>query len=343
MTAKQPNFTEILVLVTPHFNLAATMAFLDQFRAANYLAGKQHFRWCIASEKGGLCRASNGIRIAVEPLQTQRQARPDIVLVSSSWTPEAFSSELLLSAIRRYARTGSYVGGIDTAAFILAEAGLLNGRRATVHYEHIDSFGENYPRIDVCEDLYVHDGNVGTCCGGAAAGDYALSLLRGLVGDALTNDCAKYLFHSNLRGPGAHQTDEHLEPLGNTAPQKVRDAIEIMERHLETPISIPALCVRAGISQRQLNRLFRKYVKTSPQLYYRDIRLDRARGLVTQTELPIAEISLASGFASQVHFSRAYKARFGASATQDRIEGRVPFEFRAWPMYRPPDSDKNGD
>lgn len=335
MQKKQPDVTEILVLVTPHFNLAATMTFLDPFRAANYLAGKTHFRWCLASEGQETCRASNGVEIAVEPLEAQRQARPDIVLVSSSWTPEAFANEALLSVLRKYARSGSYIGGIDTAAFILAQAGLLNGRRATVHYEHIDAFGERFPEVEVSEELFVNEGRVGTCCGGVAAGEFALFLMRALVGDALTNDCAKYLFHSHLRGPGVHQTDDHLEPLGNTAPPKVRKAVEIMERHLEVPISIPELCEAAGISQRQLNRLFRDYVKTSPQQYYRDIRLDRARGLVTQTELPISEVALASGFSSQVHFSRAYKARFGLSATRDRIEGRVPFEFRAWPMYRP--------
>ena len=174
-----------------------------------------------------------------------------------------------------------------------------------------------------------------SCCCGVAAGEFALFLLHGFVGDALTNDCAKYLFYNNLRGAGTHQTDGQLEPLGNTAPPKVRAAIAIMERHLETLISIPDLCKQAGVSQRQLNRLFQAYVKTSPQLYYRDIRLDRSRGLVTQTELPISEIAQASGFPSHVHFSRAYKKRFGLSPRQDRVEGRVPFEFRAWPMYRP--------
>ncbi len=335
--------TEILVLVTPHFNLAATTTFLDPFRAANYLGGKQLFQWCIASEAGEMCRASNGLEIAVKPLDALRQTQPDIVVVSSSWTPEAFTSEPLLSAIRKFARTGSYIAGIDTAAFILAEAGLLQGRRATVHYEHIDAFGEKYPQTEICEDLFLHEGSLGTCCGGAATGEFALFLLRGIMGDALTNDCAKYLFYRNLRGPGAHQTDDHLEPLGNTAPPKVRKAIEIMERHLETLISIPELCKLAGVSQRQLNRLFQEYVKTSPQLYYRDIRLDRSRGLVTQTELPISEVALACGFPSHVHFARAYKRRFGLPPSRDRIEGRVPFEFRAWPMYRPASLLQNGE
>lgn len=107
-----------------------------------------------------------------------------------------------------------------------------------------------------------------------------------------------------------------------------------MEDHLEAPLSIAMICQRLGVSHRQLNRLFANYVRKTPVLYYRDIRLDRARGLVTQTNLSMAEIAQASGFGGQVHFSRAYKERFGLPPTRDRVEGRIPFEFRAWPMHR---------
>ncbi|MEM7178562.1 MAG: GlxA family transcriptional regulator [Pseudomonadota bacterium] len=334
MRRRQPDPIEILFLVTPHFNLASTMAFLDPFRVANYLGGRVHFTWRMAAEQGGMCRASNGLAIEVEPLDAVKRSLPRLAVVTSSWTPEAFASAPLLALIRRWSRSGCYLGGIDTGAFILAEAGLLNARRATVHYEHIDAFGERFPDVDLCEDLFVEEDGLGTCCGGAASMDFALALLRELAGDALANDCAKYLFHTTVRGPGTHQTDPHLEPLGNTAPPKVRRAIEIMERHLETPISIAEVCRQTDISQRQLHRLFQACVRTSPQLYYRDIRLDRARGLVTQTELAMSEVALASGFANQVHFSRAYRARFGIPPSRDRIEGRVPFEFRAWPMHR---------
>ena len=341
MTRPISDPVDILLVVTPHFNMAGTMAFIDPFRAANYLGGRVLFRWHLASETGGLCYASNGLAVDTVGFDEVRDTQPKLVIVSSSWTPEAFASPALKSLLRWFARAGCYIGGIDTAAFILADMGLLQGRRATVHYEHIDSFGERFPDVEVSEDLFVHDGKVGTCCGGSAAADFALLLLRDMAGDAITNDCAKYLFHAAVRGSGTHQTDTRLEPLGNTAPPKVRKAIEIMERHLEDPIPIPEICRQTDISQRQLDRLFRSYVKTSPQLYYRDIRLDRARGLVTQTELPMSEVALACGFASQVHFSRAYRARFGLAPTKDRIEGRVPFEFRAWPMYRKSDGAAN--
>jgi transcriptional regulator GlxA family with amidase domain len=107
-----------------------------------------------------------------------------------------------------------------------------------------------------------------------------------------------------------------------------------MEENLEDALSIPQICTRLRVSQRQLDRLFAQFVRKGPVLYYRDMRLDRARSLVTQTDMKLSEIAVASGFSSQAHFSRAYRERFGLAPRTDRVEGRVPFEFRAWPMHR---------
>lgn len=321
----------ILIVVAPHFNMMATMGFIDPFRAANYLEGRARFRWQVCSEHGGSCLASNGVEVGTEPLP---QDRFDMIVVSSSWTPERHSTPTLHSALRLWSRQGATLAALDTGAFILAEAGLLTGKRATVHYEHIDAFGETHPECEVSEELFVFDGNRLTCSGGSASVDFALNILRGLEGDAAANDAARYLLHQSVRPVASPQNAAPVEPLGNTAPGSVRRAIAIMEKNLETPLPIAEVCRQARISHRQLDRLFRDYVKKTPQLYYRDIRLDRARGLVTQTEMPLSEVAVASGFANQVHFSRAYKTRFGLPPLKDRIEGRVPFEFRAWPMHR---------
>jgi AraC family carnitine catabolism transcriptional activator len=324
----------ITLLVVPHFNMAATTGFIDPFRIANYLEGEALFRWDVVSEAGGFCHASNGLTLQTGKLSDVASERRDMVVVSSSWTPDAHGGPTLHAALWRWARQGATLGGIDTGAFILAEAGLLDGKRATVHYEHIDAFGELYPETELTEDLFVYDGNMISCSGGSASVDCALNILRGTHGDALANATARYLFHQSVRPPGSQQNTELVEPIGTTTPRHVRRAIALMEQHLEHPMPIADICNAAGVSHRQLDRLFQTYVKKSPAAYYRDIRLDRARGLVTQTDLPLAQVALASGFASQVHFSRAYRTRFGLPPRQDRIEGRVPFEFRAWPMHR---------
>ena len=324
----------LLILATPYFNLGATTGFIDPFRAANYLQGRALYDWTLASEAGGPCPASNGIEVATQPLAELSDRRFDIVILSSSWTPERNSSPRLHAQLWQWALSGSTLGALDTGAFILAQAGLLKDRRATVHYEHIDALGEMYPTVNVSDALFVFDGNRITCAGGAASTDFALHILSGTHGDAVANGAARYLFHQSMRPPGSTQNAGASEPLGSVTPVTLRRAISAMEAHLETPLSIAEIAAEAKVSHRQLNRLFDTYVGKTPSLYYRDIRLDRARGLVTQTDMALSQVALASGFSSPVHFSRAYKERFGLPPRQDRVEGRVPFEFRAWPMHR---------
>ncbi|WP_127112789.1 GlxA family transcriptional regulator [Shimia sediminis] len=331
------------LIVTPNFNMAATMGFVDPFRAANYLEGITLFTWEFVSETGGECLSSNGVGIGTKSLLSVRDVPADFLILSSSWTPEDYGSDVIQTALRHAARRGGTIGAIDTGAFVMAKAGLLAGRRATVHYEHIDAFQELYPDVEVSENLYVFDGNRISCCGGAASVDFALHIIQGIHGSGLANAAARYVFHPNLRERGTPQNPQTHEPLGSTVPEAVRRAIKVMEDNLEEPMLIPEICRLAEVSHRQLDRLFSQYLKKTPALYYRDIRLDRARGLVTQTTLSMGEIAVASGFASQVHFSRAYKDRFGLPPIKDRIEGRIPFEFRAWPMHRKRSSDSFGD
>ncbi len=320
----------ISVLVTPYFNLAATTAFIDPFRVANYLSGKALYSWSFASLGGGPVAASNGM--TVETARATRTA-PQFGVVSSSWTPEAVQGRDMSDLLSAWARGGARMIGLDTGAFVLAGAGLLKGRRATVHYEHIDALAELYPDTQVTEALYEVDGARLTCAGGTACTDLALELVRDAQGAGLANRVARYVFHHTMRGPETTQNPARAEPFGPTAPRAVRRAIDVMEAHLEAPLTVPQVCAAVGVSQRQLGRLFREHVRKSPVQYYRDIRLDRARGLVTQTDLRLSEIAVAAGFSSQVHFARAYHARFGLPPIKDRTEGRVPFEFRAWPMH----------
>ncbi len=330
----QGSTLSIQIIVTPSFNLAATMGFIDPFRAANYLEGQNLFGWSLVSEDGGVCRASNGAEISTLALRDTRNEPADFVIVSSSWTPELYGTAAIQSILHHRARQNVTLGCIDTGAFVLARAGLLQGRRTTVHYEHTDAFQEMFPDAQVTETICEFDGSRISCCGGVATTDFALHIIRNTHGAAIANAAARYVFHADLRDPNTPQNPPEAEPLGKTVPQAVRRAIAAMEAHLEEPLPIPAICAQVEISQRQLDRLFSRHLHKTPALYYRDIRLDRARGLVTQTNMSMAEIAVASGFASQVHFSRAYKSRFGLPPSRDRIDGRVPFEFRAWPMHR---------
>jgi len=318
----------------PYFNLAATMSFIDPFRASNYLEGTTLFRWQIISEKGQAITASNGVEISTTAFEEAELKKTDLLFVSSSWQPERHVTSAIRSCLRDAAKRQTVIGGLDTGAFIIAQSGLLENHTATVHYEHIDAFKELFPKTGVSEALWVIDRNRVTCCGGAAALDLGLQMIRKSHGSALANAAARYVFAPPMRSHGTRQCPDNIEPLGNSVHRGVRAAIDVMEANLETPLPIAEVCRQVGLSHRQLDRLFAQCVRKTPALYYRDIRLDRARGLVTQTELSMSEIAFASGFSSQVHFSRAYKDRFGLPPSKDRVQGRIPFEFRAWPMHR---------
>jgi AraC family carnitine catabolism transcriptional activator len=106
-----------------------------------------------------------------------------------------------------------------------------------------------------------------------------------------------------------------------------------MERHLETPRSLAAIATACGLSQRHMERLFREHTGVTPVRYYMDVRLDRARGMITQTEMSVLQVSVACGFASPEYFARVYRRRFGLTPREDRIAGRVPFQFRSYPAH----------
>ncbi len=310
------------------------MAFIDAFRAVNYLVGTPRFTWSLISTEGSEQVSSNGLGISTIALKDMDRDAVDLVIVSSSWTPELYGDDGMFSALRYWSRRKVTLGALDTGAFILAQAGLLQNRSATVHYEHLDAFIELYPETISSEQLCVFDGDRISCAGGNAAVDFALHIIVATVGELHANAAARYVFHQHLRPISTSQSPSSPEPLGLDAPSSVRSAIALMERHLENPLTLVELCSKVGISQRQLARLFKDYVGKSPVQYYRDIRLDRARGLVTQTALPLSQVAVASGFSNIVHFNRTYRLRFGLPPKRDRVEGRVPFEFRAWPQHR---------
>ena len=321
------------MLLLPDFNAMAAHAFMDPFRAANYLRGASIYRWPLLSLDGEAVTASNGLAVTEVTAFDDSTEELDFLVVNASWTPERFRGRGLQSWLRRQARSGVVMCGIDTGAFVLAYAGLLNGHRATTHYEHMDAYGELFPDSQIEDSLFVLDRDRLTCCGGLAAADMALEIIRQQQGLDLANAAARYIFHDRLRPGDEGQQPTTREPVGYAAPARLREAIILMERNLEQPLSIRELVAQLGLSQRQLERLFRRHTGVSPVRYYVDVRLDRARGLVTQTELPIVDVAAACGFGSAAQFTRTYKQRFGLVPSKDRIESRVPFQFRSFPSH----------
>jgi AraC family carnitine catabolism transcriptional activator len=316
------------MLLLPQFNSLAAHAFIDPFRAANYLRGDRIYDWQFLSLAGGSVTASNEMEIGNTRSITQQAPDFDLLLVNASWTPERFQAPELQSWLRLASRHQVTLGGIDTGAFVLAFAGLLNRHRAVVHYEHLAAFNELFPALETAESLYSIDERRITCCGGTAAVDLALELIRQQDGIELANASARYIFKERLREGSQSQLPRAIEPVGYQVPDKLREAILLMERNVDEPLTQTELAGLLDLSARQLQRIFKQYIGVTPVRYYLNVRLDRARGLVTQTELPIADIAALSGFLRAEQFSRAYLKRFDITPIKDRIEGRIPFQFR---------------
>ena len=316
------------MLLLPGFNSMAAQAFIDPFRAANYLRADKVYAWQFLSPQGGTVIASNGIRIGDTLAISEQAAEYDLLMVNSSWTPEEFQSSKLQTWLRVASRQRVVLGGIDTGAFVLAYAGLLDQQRVVLHYEHLAAFNELFPSIPAEEALYSIDERRVSCCGGVAAIDLALEIIQMQYGIELANAAARYIFHERLRDASEPQVPSRLQPVGYQVPDKVREAILLMERNVEEPLTQDELADYLSLSVRQLQRIFKRHIGLTPIRYYLDIRLERARGLVTQTEMPLMDIAALCGFNHAEHFSRAYRQRFALTPRKDRVEGRIPFQFR---------------
>ena len=316
------------MLLLHGFNSLAAHAFIDPFRAANYLRGNKIYHWDFLSIDGGSVVASNGIEIGDTLAIDQAASEFDMLVVNASWIPEAFQDSRLQSWLRLISREGVMLGGLDTGAFVLAYAGLLGEHRPVVHYEHAAAYDELFPTRPCEESLYSIDARRFSCSGGVASVDLALELIQRQNGIELTNAAARYIFHERMRDASEAQIPRRLQPVGYQVPDKLREAILLMERNIEEPLTQTELAEYLDLSIRQVQRIFRRHLGVTPVRYYLNVRLDRARGLVTQTEMPIMDIAALCGFLRAEQLSRAYAKRFEITPIRDRIEGRIPFQLR---------------
>ena len=240
-----------------------------------------------------------------------------MVFVCSGINVENFADKSVLGWVREEHKRGVSVGGLCTGAYILASAGLLSGRRCAIHWENLPGFQEKFPKADVYADLFEVDGNVWTCAGGTAALDMMLSMIGEDHDENLINAICEQALTDRVRGPHDRQ---RLPLRARLGVQNVRilSIIEMMEANLSEPLTLLEIADYAGLSRRQIERLFRQNMGRSPARYYLEIRLDRARHLLLQSSLPVIEVAVACGFVSASHFSKCYRELYGRSPQQER-------------------------
>jgi AraC family carnitine catabolism transcriptional activator len=306
---------DIAFLLIPRFSMIALFSALEPLRVANRFAGDV-FAWRFVSMDGEAVAASNGIPVSVTA-GIGAIGKPDVMIACASYEQEAGMTRPVFNEVRRLARNGTLLGGVDTGAFLLAGAGVLDGHRATAHWETLPAFRESYPHIDVADETYVIDRGRMTASGGAAALDMMLDWLSAIESEALAQKVADTLVHTrHLNHPG-----EARVPAGSR--YQIEDvrlikAMRLMEEHVEYRLTLKHVAQTAGLSGRQLERLFRKHLHVTPVGFYRQMRLDRAHRLLIYSRLAVRDVALATGFATLAEFSRAFKQKYGKPPSRAR-------------------------
>ena len=323
MFGRQPLNTpqNIGFLLTPQFSMIAFTAAIEPLRIANRLARQKLFEWQLFTTDGLPVKASNYVEFNPEG-KLDEKSKFDALFVCSGVRAYDHLSKSTSNVLRGLARRGVPLGSICTGSVTLAEAGLLDGYKCTIHWENIESLAERYPKLNISSSLFEVDRNRYTCSGGLAAADMMLHSVRLDYGRELAMQVADQLLYSAGREPDDLQRMEIARRTGAKHP-KLLAAIGYMEAHLETPIPISQLASNIEMSSRQLERLFKAELSVAPARYYLNLRLDRARKFIRQTSLNIQEIAVATGFGSASYFSKSYKSRFMHTPLEERQRLRV--------------------
>jgi len=306
-------------LLIPEFSMIAFAAAIEPLRLANRVTEKDIYQNTIYSMDGTATIASNGVGVAVEG-RLDECGPLDAIFICGGLNVRKYVDKSLLSRLRRMASHGMEMGAVCTGAYVLAEAGLLDGHQCTLHWENLTAFREEFPELDVTQELYEIDNTRATSAGGTAAMDMMLTLIGLQAGNEVATMVSDQLIHHRIREGHEGQRMELRNRIGVAHP-KLIEAIALMEDNLEEPMNCADLAKSIGLSTRQLERLFRKYLNYVPTKYYLDLRLSRARYLLLQSSMTILDVALASGFVSASHFSKCYRERYRRTPSQERGHG----------------------
>lgn len=286
---------------------------VEPLRAANTLARRPLYDWNFLSIGAAPVRSSSGMPVQATPLSSLLSGA--YLFVMPSYGHEALATSATARALRAAASRYNALAGLDTGAYLLAHAGLLEGRKATCHWDILSQASETYPEVTFTEERFIIDGNRASCGGATTTLELMLELIERRHGAALSLEVAA-LFMYGERAPDLDPN--RLLPTHRT----VKAAAALMRRHLENPLPIKALATRLNLTRRALELAFQAHANTSPGALYRSIRLSEARRRLEQTRDSVAEISLRSGYRDATAMARAFKAEFGISPSAARAKRR---------------------
>ena len=299
-----------------NFTLLSFSSALDALRIANRMSGKKLYDWIFIGENEEFVSCSAGTKFKLDNHLIELHRDDTVVLCGGTEIQES-TTKKLIGWLRREARRGIIIGGLCTAAYPMAKAGLLDDKKATIHWENQDSFAEEFLEVELTKTVFVCDGNRYTTAGGTSSIDLLLKIIADEHGEELANAVADQMIYSSIRTDQDTQRLSVPTRIGVRHP-KLSKVIQLMEINIEEPISPSILAKDVGMSTRQLERLFRRYLDRSPKRYYMELRLQKARNLLMQTDMSVINVALACGFASPSHFSKCYRAHYDTTPYRER-------------------------
>lgn len=303
-------------LLFDNYPLLPVSAMMDVLRDTAYVTGRYDYDWCTIASGTTHVTAMNRLQTVAD--FTLETAPPlDAVVVCSGLNGHLIDDPKVLAWLRRLSTRNVSIGAIATGQWILARAGLLDNRRCTLHWEDSQAFSETFPLIDIVQDLYIFDGPIFTCSGGTGALDLFLHIVARDLGPEVSTAVARQIMYSSVRDGTVAQPSVD-SPYKMIRQRSVRRALKLMQDNVEQPLPISEITDKSGASQKQLQRYFKIYFGSTPQLMYREMRLDHARTLVRLTDIAIWEIALITGFSTTSYFSKCYRDLFGLSPAEER-------------------------
>jgi transcriptional regulator GlxA family with amidase domain len=308
--------TRFAFLTLPDYSLIAVTNALEPLRMANRVVGRDVYEWSIATLDGKAARASSGLELA-PTIPLDKVGKVEILFVCGGIDVRKAVTSPLLAALRRFAERRVGLGALCTGGYALARAGLLDRYRATIHWENLPALREEFPRVQLNDQVFSIDRDRFTASGGTAPLDLMLNLIQLKHGLRISQQVLEQFVLERMRSADDRQYVPLRARLGSAHRGMIQVA-ELMEENIEKPLSLDAIARSSGLSRRQIERLFRRHLDCVPKKYYLEMRLRRARELLLQTAMPIMDVTTSCGFKSPPHFSRCYKALFGHPPSAER-------------------------
>lgn len=300
----------------PGFSMLAYASAIEPLLACNRISGEERYRFMMLGA-GTSAQSDSAVVIDTLPV-TQAEPALDMLIICGGAPANYGSDQAMLETLSDFASASTRVCGIASGSYLMARAGLLKHKKASVHWFSLAGLREQFPEVYFSTDLFCIDGNRATCRGATSALDMLSMLIAQDQGNEMLEALAQYFVRERLGAAGEAHERQSLNDILRAEQPKLAEAVDLMAANIDEPLSTDDLAQHVAISRRQLERLFRKYLDSVPSRYYQQMRLEHARELVRESPLSLSQIALETGFKTSAHFSTAYRNLYGLTPSEER-------------------------